>query len=98
MIINKETKCVAIKWTLPRNPQIVKIDGTTRFYSFGSRLHIWMAWVNEDDVPKLLKTKAKVCNCQNGTYKIAFEYANLLDVQLFETGGRNTLPGNLQEI
>ena len=98
MIKNIDSNQIALKWVLPRNPQIVKIDGTSRFYSFGSRLHIWMAWIDEIDVPKLLNTKARVCNCQNGTWKIAFECCNLLDVQLWETGGRNTLPENLQEI
>ena len=98
MIKNIDSNQVAMKWVLPRTPQIVKIDGTDRRYLFGAKLHIWLAWVNLEDVARLLGTKAKVCNCNNGTYKLAFELASLLDVQLWETGGRNPLPDNLQEV
>ena len=80
---------IALKWVLPRNPQPVKIDGTDRIYTFVPKMNVFMAWVNSDDAPRMLKTKAKVCNCNNGTFKIAFEYANYLDVLLWETGSRD---------
>jgi|GEM_PF-2029183 len=98
MIRQKDTGYVAMKWVLPRNPPLTVIDGTNRIYSFSAKLHIWMAYIHPDDVGRLLKQKAKVCNCNNGTYKPGFEYANLLDVMLWETGGRDILPDNLEEI
>jgi len=98
MIVREANNQVAMKWVLPRNPPTTKIDGTDRYYVFQAKLHIWMAWINQEDVARLLTTKAKVCNCNNGTYKIAFEYASLLDVMLWETGGREKLPEGLKEI
>ncbi len=99
MIKNIDSNQVAVKWILPRNPDIVRIGNTNKYYVFVPKLHIWMAWIDDENLSQVLSTKAKKCNCGNNkTYVPAFEYANLLDVQLWETGGRNELPSNLQEI
>lgn len=90
MIRNSETGEVAMKWVIwQRNPPPVKIDATGRTYIFSARQHVYMAWVHPEDVPRLLNQEAKTCNCNNGTYKKAFEYANRLDVLLWETGSRD---------
>lgn len=97
MVTNPQGQ-VALKWTLPRNPPTTKIDGTSRYYVFVPKLNVFLAWVEPEDVPRLLTTKAKVCNCNNGTYRIAFEKASLLDAQLWLTGDRNPLPEGYKEI
>lgn len=95
MIKNSETGEVAMKWVIwQRNPPLVKIDGTGRAYSFIAKQHVFMAWVNPDDVSRLLNQEAKTCNCNNGTYKKAFALSSYLDVLLWETGGRE---GKLDE-
>ena len=96
MVTNPQGQ-IALKWVLPRNPQTVVIDGTDRYYVFAPKLHIFLAWIEPEDAPRLLTKKAKLCNCKNGTYKIAFEAASLLDVQLWLTGGRNDLPEGYKE-
>jgi hypothetical protein len=99
MIKNQDGK-VAVKWILlQRNPPPVKIDGTDRIYIFTPKSHVFMAWVEDVDVSKLLVTKSKVCNCNNGTYKIAFELASRLDVMLWDTGSRDgVLNPNYSEV
>ena len=79
---------VALKWVLPRPPKQVKIDGTDRIYTFTYNFHVCMAWVEPEDVARMLSVKEKICNCNNGTYKQAFHYANQLDVNLFMFGNR----------
>lgn len=94
MITNQDGQ-IALKWTIiQRSPPLVKIDGTSRVYVFSPKMNIFMAWVLPEDASKLLTTKHKVCNCNNGTYKIAFGYAHYLDVLLWETGSRD---GKLDE-
>lgn len=79
---------VAIKWVLKRPAKTVKIDGAERVYVFVPRTNVWMAWVEPEDVERMLSYKEKTCNCANGRYKQAFDYANELDVCLWETGNR----------
>jgi hypothetical protein len=79
---------VALKWVLPRPPKIVKIDGTDRVYTFSYNQHVCGAWVNEEDVPRLLAVREKTCNCNSGIYKQAFEYQHLLDNNLWVYGNR----------
>lgn len=80
---------IAIKWVLNPNGKTVRMDGTDRYYVFTPKFHVAMEWVSQEDVEKLLLIKDKVCNCNNGTYKNAFQYANLLDVNLWMTGDRH---------
>lgn len=89
---------IALKWVLPRPAQTTKIDGTDRYYTFAPpRFNVWMEWVLPEDVDRLLAFKAKTCNCNNGTFRNAFEYANLLDVNLWENGDRYGKPENNYE-
>jgi hypothetical protein len=84
--IYNENNQVAIKWVLQRPP--VKVEGSGRVYIFTYRAHVCMAWVEEEDVARLLGVQEKTCNCNHGTYKHAFALANQLDVCLFTTGDR----------
>lgn len=89
MISNQKGQ-VALKWTIiQRNPPLVVIDGTDRTYAFTPKSNVFMAWVESVDVDRLLKQKAKVCNCNNGTHRLAFDYASRLDVMLWETNSRD---------
>ncbi len=80
---------IAIKWTINTNGKTIKIDGTGRYYVFQPKFNVVMAWILSEDVDRLLAVKQKTCNCNNGTFKNAFEYANLLDVNLWQTGDRH---------
>lgn len=88
-MIQRNDGKIAIKWVLNRPAKLTKIDGTDRVYSFIPKFNVWMEWVEPDDVSRLLSFKEKTCNCNNGTYKNAFAYANLLDVNLWMTGDRH---------
>lgn len=88
MIQNNQGQ-IAIKWTINPNGKTVKIDGTDRYYVFTPSFHVVLAWVNPDDVARLLVVKHKTCNCNNGTFKNAFVYANLIDVNVWASGDRH---------
>lgn len=91
---------IAIKWVLNRPAKRVKIDGTETYYTFAPKFNVWMDWVAPEHVARLLAVREKTCNCNNGTFQNAFTYANLLDVNLWETGDRhgNGVERNWQEI
>jgi hypothetical protein len=74
---------VLLKWTLPRPPKRVKIDGTDRLYTFTYNFNVCASFVDPQDVEQMLKIREKICNCNNGTYKNAFALANQLDFNLF---------------
>lgn len=86
-LTNAEGK-VLMKWTLPRPPKLVKIDGTDRTYTFTYKMNICAAFIDPLDVERMLTVREKVCNCNNGTYKFAFDFANHLDFNLFVFGNR----------
>jgi len=86
--ITNDAGWVLLKWTLPRPPKLVKIDGTDRVYTFTYNLHVCASFVDPQDVSRMLTVKEKICNCNNGTYKLAFAYANQLDYNLFVYGNR----------
>lgn len=90
-LTNSEGK-VLMKWTLPRPPKIVVIDGTDRTYTFSYNLNVCACFIDPQDVDRMLKVREKVCNCNNGTYRFAFEYANQLDYNLFVYGNREGIP------
>lgn len=90
--IKNDAGQILLKWVLPRPPKIVKIDGTNRVYTFDYNFNVCAAWINPEDVERMLKIKEKVCNCNNGTYKNAFHLANLLDHNLFVYGNREGVP------
>ena len=98
MVINDSGQ-VAVKWTINPNGKTVKIDGTDRYYVFQPKFHVVMEWINPDDVERLLSVRQKTCNCANGVFKQAFDYANLLDVNLWMNGDRyGVIHPNYQEI
>ena len=87
-VLTKDGK-VLMKWTLPRPPKLVKIDGTDRVYTFIYNLNVCGCFVDPQDVERLLKVKEKVCNCNNGTYKNAFALVNQLEFNLFVYSNRD---------
>ena len=87
MVVRDDGK-IALKWVINPNGKTVKIDGTDVYYVFQPRLHVVMEWIAPQHVERLLSVRQKTCNCNNGTFKQAFEYANLLDVNLYENGDR----------
>lgn len=70
------------------NPVSVEIDGTDRVYSFVPQNNVCLAWVEEQDVEKLLAVKTKACNCGNGSNAQKFFPASEINVCLWETGTR----------
>ena len=86
--ITNEKGQVLLKWTLPRPPKPTKIEGTNRIYIFSYNFNVCACWVEPQDVERMLLVREKVCNCNNGTYKNAFAYANLLDHNLWVYGRR----------
>ena len=87
-MMTNEKGQVLLKWVLPRPPKPVKIEGTNRVYIFGYNFNVCAAWVEPQDVERMLLVREKICNCANGTYKNAFVPANLLDRNLFVYGNR----------
>lgn len=88
-MIRNQSGQIAIKWTINPNGKTVQINGSKEYIVFQPKFHVVMAWVEPSHVPALLTVKEKTCNCNNGTYKLAFNYANLLDVNLWMTGTRH---------
>lgn len=70
------------------NPTNVQIEGTDRVYSFVPRSNVCLAWVNEEDVPKLLSIRTKTCECNGGAYGPKFFEASETNVCIHETGDR----------
>ena len=98
MVVNSSGQR-AIKWTINPNGKTVRIGDSQKYYVFTPAWHVVMAWVDEIDVPALLAKKEKTCNCNNGTFKNAFTYANLMDVNLHEFGDRHgSLQSNYREV
>ena len=88
-MIKNQSGQIALKWMINPNGKTVRMGETDKYYVFQPKFHVVMAWVDEQDISSLLTTKHKTCNCNNGTYKQAFEHANLLDVNLWMTGDRH---------
>lgn len=98
-MIQRDDGKIAIKWTINPNGKTVQIDGTKLFYVFTPRNHVVMEWVSPEHVDRLLAVKQKTCNCANGTYKQAFEYANIIDVNVFLYNNRHgSLESNYREV
>jgi hypothetical protein len=86
--IRNEQGQVLMVWTLNRPPKQVLIDGTDRVYVFSYNFNVCASWVDEQDVERMLKVREKTCNCNNGNYRQAFEYANRLNANLWIYGNR----------
>jgi hypothetical protein len=65
------------------------MGSTDKYYVFQPKFNVVMAWVDAEDVPALLNKKEKSCNCNNGTFKNAFEPCSLVNVNLWMFGDRN---------
>lgn len=70
------------------NPVSVEVEGTGRVYSFVAQNNVSLAWVEEQDVERLLLVRTKACNCGNGSSAQKFILASQLNVCLWETGTR----------
>lgn len=98
MVVNDSGQ-IAIKWTINPNGKTVKIDGTDIYYAFQPKFHVVMEWVAPEHVERLLSVRQKTCNCNNGTFKQAFDYANLIDVNVWSFGDRHgSLQSNYREV
>jgi hypothetical protein len=87
--IRNDAGQIAMKWMINPNGKTVRIGNTEKYYVFTPASHVVFAWVDEQDVEAILAVRQKSCNCNNGTYKQAFDYANLIDVNLVKCGNRN---------
>jgi len=98
MVINAK-KQVAMRYTISTNGKTVRIDGTPRYYVFTPKHNVPMAWVDQEDVARLLTVREKSCNCNNGTYKFAFEYCSLINVNMWMFSNRDGSPeADYQEV
>ena len=98
MVKNSQNQ-VALRWTINTNGKTVRIGDSDKYYVFQPKMNVVMAWVDEQDVSRLLAVREKSCNCNNGTYKFAFEYCSLINVNLWMFGDRNgSLESDYMEI
>ena len=90
-MIQRNDGTIAIKWVINPNGKTVEIDGTNpkQYYVFVPKNHVVLAWVNPDHVQRLLAVRQKTCNCAGGITKQAFEYANMIDVNVFTYNNRD---------
>lgn len=98
MVVNSQDQ-VALRWTINTNGKTVRIGDSPKYYVFSPKFNVVMAWVDREDVDRLLTVREKSCNCNNGTYKFAFEPCSLINVNLWMSGDRNGSPdADYQEI
>lgn len=57
-------------------------------YHFHSQYNVNLCWVNPKDVPGMLSTMEKSCNCNRYAMKNAYRCATLANVNIFYTGGQ----------
>jgi hypothetical protein len=79
---------IALQWAINTNGKTIRIGDSDTYYVFTPKLNVVMAWVSPEHVPSLLSHKEKTCNCNNGTYRNAFVYAPLINVNLWMFGNR----------
>ena len=77
---------IALRWTINTNGKTVQMG--EKYYVFQPKMNVVMAWVDPQDVPSLLNVREKICNCNNGTKKLAFEYCSLVNVNLWMFANR----------
>lgn len=98
-MIQRNDGTIAVKWVINPNGKTVQIDGTDQYYVFTPKNHVVLAWVQPDHVDRLLTVRQKTCNCNNGTFRNAFELANLLDVNIWTWNSRDMgVESDYQEI
>ena len=86
---------VFMKWALThrnldpmQKAHVAKITGNDVVMSFVYQWNIAGAFVTPQDAEVLLTVKLKICNCNNGTYRVAFAFGSLLDKNLWTSGNR----------
>lgn len=98
-MVKREDGKVAVKWVINPNGKTVQMQGTSIFYVFTPRNHVVMEWIDPNHVAGLLAVREKTCNCSGGIKKQAFEYANLIDVNVWTFNNRNGgLASNYKEV
>lgn len=68
------------------NPTAVQIQGTDRVYHFVPLHNVCLAWVEEQDLEKILAIQTKACDCNNGAKAPKFFLASEINVNIHETG------------
>ena len=92
-MVQRSSGEIALQWTINTNGKTVRIDGTDIYYVFVPKMNVAIAWVQPEHVPQLLAHREKTCNCSGGTFRNAFSYASLINVNLWSFGVRE---GSLQ--
>jgi hypothetical protein len=87
-VINSKGQ-MALRWTINTNGKTVRIGSSDKYYVFVPKQNVVMAWVDSEDVMRLLAVREKSCNCNNGTFKNAFEPCSLINVNLWMFNDRN---------
>ncbi len=87
-IILDDSGKVAIQYVISENGKRVIFEETGHDYTFAPQHHVCLAFVSPEDVSRLLGIREKSCNCNNGTYKNAFQYATLTNVNIWYTGNQ----------
>lgn len=93
-MIQRNDGKIAIKWVINPNGKTVQIDGTDVYYVFQPKNHVVMEWVEPQYIDRLLSVRQKTCNCAGGTFKQAFEYANMIDVNVWTWNSRDMKVGS----
>ena len=93
--ITNENGDVFMKWALThrnldpmQKNHVAKITASDAVHKFNYNWNIAGAYVTPQEAEMLLTVKLKICNCNNGTYRVAFAFGSLLDKNLFTTGNR----------
>lgn len=88
-MVRRNDGTIALQWVINTNGKTVQIDGTNRYYVFVPKNNVVIAWVQEQDLPRLLAHREKSCNCNNGTFKNAFQLAPLINVNIWNYNNRD---------
>lgn len=88
-MIQRNDGTIAVKWVINPNGKTVQIDGTSQYYVFVPKNHVVLAWVTPEHLDRLLAVRQKTCNCGGGTFKQAFELANMIDVNVWTWNSRD---------
>ncbi len=88
-MVKRNDGTIAIQWVINTNGKTVRIGNTDRYYVFIPKNNVVMAWVQEQDIAQLLVHKEKTCNCNNGTFKNAFQLAPIINVNVWNYNNRD---------
>jgi hypothetical protein len=68
------------------NPTAIQIQNTDRQYYFSPLHNVCLAWVEEQDLEKILAIMEKSCDCNGGARTNKFFVASEINVNIYETG------------